>query len=87
VGPLPKARLAISKPISKCGVDFCGPIHTYLRLREKAPSKSYLVMFVCLVVKAVHIEEEIFTDIYCDNGTNFVGASNQLHDLIKFLFN
>jgi len=27
------------------------------------------------------------TDIYCDNATNSVGASNQLHDLRKFLFN
>jgi len=27
------------------------------------------------------------TDIYCDHATNVVGASNQLHDLRKFLFN
>jgi len=27
------------------------------------------------------------TDIYCDNATNIVGASNQLYHLRKFLFN
>jgi len=104
---LPKARLTISKPFSKCGVDFCGPIHTYLRTRRKPPSKSYLAVFVCLVVKNVHIEvvtdlsTETFLgalkrfsgrrglpkDIYCDNATNFVGASNPLYNLRKFLFN
>ncbi|XP_043947299.1 uncharacterized protein LOC122817915 [Drosophila biarmipes] len=71
------------------------------------PKARLAIMFICLVVKAVHIEvvtdlgTEAFlaalktfsgrrglpTDIYCDNATNFVGASNQLHDLKNFLFN
>lgn len=52
-GTLPRAMLAITKPFSRCGVDFCGPISTYLRIRGKPQSKSYLTVFICLVIEVV----------------------------------
>ncbi|XP_012162778.1 uncharacterized protein LOC101451847 [Ceratitis capitata] len=56
MGPLPATRITPARPFERCGVDFCGPINTYLRIRGRAPTKSYLAVFVCLVTKAVHIE-------------------------------
>jgi transposase InsO family protein len=73
--------------------------------RSKTITKGYIVIFVCFVTKAVHIEvvtsltTEAFLDalrrfitrrekpktIYSDNGTNFQGASNQLHELYNML--
>ncbi|XP_049309145.1 uncharacterized protein LOC125777748 [Bactrocera dorsalis] len=106
MGPLPVTRITPARPFERCGIDFCGPINTYLRIRGKPPTKSYLTVFVCLVTKAVHIEvvsdlstnvflnalkrmsglRKMPCDIFCDNATNFVGASNQLKDLKQFLF-
>ena len=68
--------------------------------------KTYVAVFVCLAVKAVHLEvvSDLTTDgfiatfrrfiarkgkcneIYSDNGSNFVGARNQLKELYA-LFN
>ncbi|XP_070068045.1 uncharacterized protein [Drosophila takahashii] len=56
MGSLPAERLLPQQPFSKCGIDFCGPINTYLRIRGKGPVKSYLAVFICMASKAVHIE-------------------------------
>ncbi|KAM8714852.1 hypothetical protein ACLKA7_001255 [Drosophila subpalustris] len=56
MGNLPVERLTPSRPFAHCGVDFCGPVNVYLRIRGKAPSKSYIAIFVCFATKAVHIE-------------------------------
>ncbi|XP_044249355.1 uncharacterized protein [Drosophila takahashii] len=106
MGNLPVERLTLSRPFARCGIDFCGPVHTYLRVRGKEPVKSYIAIFVCFATKAAHIEivGELSTDsflgalkrmiarrglpsnTFCDNATNFVGASNKLQDLKDFFF-
>ncbi|XP_070066976.1 uncharacterized protein [Drosophila virilis] len=106
MGSLPLERLSTDKPFRHVGVDFCGPVNTYLRIRGKGPTKSYIAIYICMAVKAVHIEivSDLSTNkfleslkrmvarrgpvshIYCDNATNFVGASNKLLELKKFMF-
>lgn len=104
MGELPAARVTVSRPFSKSGVDYFGPV--YLRVgRGRKPSKAYVALFVCMATKAVHMElvsdlsTERFlqalrrffarrgrcTDIYSDNGTNFVGAKNQMQELFGLL--
>lgn len=104
MGELPSSRVSISRPFSKAGVDYFGPV--YLRpAPRRAAVKAYVAIFVCMCTKAVHIElvsdlsTERFlqalrrfisrrgrcTDLFSDNGTNFVGARNQLQKL--FLVN
>ncbi|XP_053686290.1 uncharacterized protein LOC128735831 [Sabethes cyaneus] len=105
MGDLPAARVRISRPFAKTGVDYFGPV--YLRDgRKRSTVKGYGAVFVCMCTKAVHLElvtdlsTERFlqalrrfiarrgrsTDIYSDNGTNFVGARNQIKGLFK-MFN
>ncbi|XP_037930721.1 uncharacterized protein LOC119665565 [Teleopsis dalmanni] len=107
MGNLPVERLTPSRPFARCGIDFCGPFNTYLRIRGKPPYKTYIAIFICMATKAVHIEvvsslstdafiaalkrmigrRGLPSDIFCDNATNFVGASNLLTELKSFLFN
>ncbi|XP_055855988.1 uncharacterized protein LOC129919162 [Episyrphus balteatus] len=56
MGDLPAARLTQSRPFLCCGVDFCGPIYTYYKIRGKVPYKTYVAVFVCFSSKAVHLE-------------------------------
>ncbi|XP_070142320.1 uncharacterized protein [Drosophila kikkawai] len=56
MGQLPVERLTQSRPFSRCGVDFCGPINIYAHIRGKAPSKGYIAVFICFATKAVHVE-------------------------------
>ena len=56
MGCLPAERITPARPFERCGVDFCGPIFTYLKIRGKQPYKCYIAIFICFVTKAVHIE-------------------------------
>ncbi|GFX96375.1 integrase catalytic domain-containing protein [Trichonephila clavipes] len=104
---LPNARVSIARVFSKVGLDFCGPFHIKLISgRAKKMYKCYICIFVCFVVKAIHLEivsnlsTEAFigslkrfisrrgrpSDIFSDNGTNFVGANNEFRKILKGLF-
>ncbi|XP_055590154.1 uncharacterized protein LOC129742298 [Uranotaenia lowii] len=106
MGDLPRSRVIVSRPFTKCGVDYFGPV--FLKAgRRNAAIKTYVAVFVCMTTKAVHLElvgdlsTERFlqalrrmigrrgkvSDMYSDNGTNFVGARNQLRELFAQLKN
>ncbi|XP_054279078.1 uncharacterized protein LOC128997464 [Macrosteles quadrilineatus] len=57
MGDLPTSRLEITHPFSNTGTDFCGPIFTRSSRRRNSPKiKSYIVLFVCMTTKAIHLE-------------------------------
>ncbi|XP_076765055.1 uncharacterized protein LOC143432168 [Xylocopa sonorina] len=57
MGNLPKECIAQSQLFINVGIDYCGPFfikeQQYHNYRRK---KNYVVVFVCLAVKAVHLE-------------------------------
>ena len=104
MGDLPSARVTVSRPFSRTGVDYFGPV--YIRPVARRPAvKAYVALFICLCTKAVHLElvSDLSTDrflqalrrfvarrglcseIYSDNGTNFVGARNKLQEFLRLL--
>jgi len=59
---LPLSRVVQCRPFSKVGIDFAGPFRMKeLKLRKAREYKVYISVFVCMTVKAVHLE--IVTDL------------------------
>ncbi|XP_011700862.1 PREDICTED: uncharacterized protein LOC105457721 [Wasmannia auropunctata] len=106
MGSLPAARVREAVPFTNTGVDFCGPFFIKEKKhRNRARVKVYVCVFVCMAIKAVHLEivSDLSSDgflaalrrfvarrglpahVYSDNGTNFVGANNQLKELYALL--
>ncbi|XP_078049863.1 uncharacterized protein LOC144476616 [Augochlora pura] len=57
MGNLPQARITESRPFTNVGVDYCGPFFIKERkLRNRGRVKVYVAVFVCLAIKAVHLE-------------------------------
>ena len=57
MGDLPAARITPSRPFSRTGLDYAGPFMLKASNRRGVTStKGYLVIFVCLCTKAIHIE-------------------------------
>ncbi|XP_075163015.1 uncharacterized protein LOC142235637 [Haematobia irritans] len=75
MGNLPKDRVSGSRPFQVVGVDFAGPIATYLRIRGKTPYKSYIAVFVCFATKAVHLEtvSDLSSDAFIAALKRFIG--------------
>ncbi|CAI6364177.1 unnamed protein product [Macrosiphum euphorbiae] len=64
---LPPARVRPSRPFAHVGVDYAGPFLIKEGRRKQARSvKGYLALFVCMVIKAVHIEvvSDLTTDAF-----------------------
>ncbi|XP_025204843.1 uncharacterized protein LOC112601423 [Melanaphis sacchari] len=54
---LPASRVLQCRPFSKVGIDFAGPLlMKELKLRKAREYKVYISVFVCMTVKAVHLE-------------------------------
>lgn len=57
MGNLPVARVSITKPFCKVGIDYAGPITIRTStLRNAKQQKAYISVFVCMATKAIHIE-------------------------------
>ena len=58
MAPLPEARVDGCRPFARTGVDYAGPFSVTPQRRrgQKILTKAYVCLFVCLTVKAVHIE-------------------------------
>ncbi|XP_048270106.1 uncharacterized protein LOC125386964 [Bombus terrestris] len=62
MGDLPAARITESRPFTNVGIDYCGPFYIKERKdRNRRKIKVYVAIFVCLAVKAVHLE--LVTDL------------------------
>ncbi|XP_040164733.1 uncharacterized protein LOC120901094 [Anopheles arabiensis] len=56
MGDLPSERVNPVLPFYNTGVDLCGPLFYRQTNKKTAPIKCYVAVFVCLVIKAVHVE-------------------------------
>ncbi|XP_055605769.1 uncharacterized protein LOC129753943 [Uranotaenia lowii] len=56
MAPLPSVRLKPARAFTYSGMDYCGPFFVRPLFGKGASVKVYVALFVCLVVKAVHLE-------------------------------
>ncbi|XP_076660974.1 uncharacterized protein LOC143364585 [Halictus rubicundus] len=57
MGNLPAVRIREATPFENTGVDFCGPFFIKERKhRNRTRIKTYVCVFVCMAVKAIHLE-------------------------------
>ena len=57
LGQLPTERVSVAAPFERSGVDYAGPFQIkYGHVRKPTVVKTYICLFVCLTVKAVHLE-------------------------------
>ncbi|VEN41764.1 unnamed protein product [Callosobruchus maculatus] len=52
--PLPKERVTMAAPFKVTGTDFAGPL--YVVSETNGRKKTYIMLFTCAVVRAVHLE-------------------------------
>ena len=56
LGQLPPERVSLAAPFERSGVDYAGPFQIkYGQVRKPTIIKTYICLFVCLTVKAVHL--------------------------------
>ncbi|XP_044578944.1 uncharacterized protein LOC123261416 [Cotesia glomerata] len=88
MGILPKQRVTSSRPFLRVGVDYCGLFYIKeKRHRNRAQLVSDLTAEAFLAsLKRLFSRRGKAVEIHSDNGTNFVGAKNELNELYE-LFN
>ncbi|KAL0803434.1 hypothetical protein ABMA28_017281 [Loxostege sticticalis] len=57
MGSLPLDRVKMTRPFQIVGTDYGGPFYVkQSRVRKPVITKAYIVIFICFVTKAIHIE-------------------------------
>ncbi|XP_066595379.1 uncharacterized protein [Prorops nasuta] len=57
MGNLPTSRVTEAIPFENTGIDYCGPFYIKERIyRNRVQRKVYICVFVCMSIKAVHLE-------------------------------
>ncbi|XP_062557315.1 uncharacterized protein LOC134222188 [Armigeres subalbatus] len=56
MAPLPSVRLKPARAFTYAGMDYCGPFFVRPLIGRGSSVKVYVALFVCLVVKDVHLE-------------------------------
>lgn len=65
MGDLPPSRVRAAIPFTNTGIDFCGPFCIKERkFRNRSRIKVYVCIFVCMSIKAIHIE--VVSDLTSD---------------------
>ncbi|XP_055604218.1 uncharacterized protein LOC129752466 [Uranotaenia lowii] len=76
---LPTERVSPAPPFARVGVDYCGPFKYRFPIRNSAPRICYVVIFVCLVTKACHIDmvQDLTTDGFIAALHRMIGRRGQ----------
>ncbi|XP_055603895.1 uncharacterized protein LOC129752127 [Uranotaenia lowii] len=72
MGDLPKHRVNPAPPFSLVGIDYAGPFTLTFGTRGRNTYKAYVVVFVCMTVKATHFE--LVTNLTTEN---FIACLNR----------
>lgn len=74
MGQLPAPRVQPSPVFYHTGVDYCGPFYVKTPVRNRPPTKAYICLFICLSVKAVHLEvaTNLTTEAFLSVLTKFI---------------
>lgn len=85
MGNLPAARTKIVPKAFTCtGVDLCGPINLkIMKARGVTTQKSYIVIFICMSTRAIHIEivTDLTAEAFIASFKHFVGRRGNVAHL------
>lgn len=84
IADLPASRITPTRPFSVCGVDYCGPVYIKSPIRNRAATKTYVAIFGCFSIRAVHIElvSDLSTQAFLSALRRFVarrGRPKEIH--------
>ncbi|XP_025414884.1 uncharacterized protein LOC112686691 [Sipha flava] len=83
---LPSARVSQCRPFTRVGIDYAGPLEMReLRLRRSREFKVYVAVFICMAVKAVHLElvSELFTAAFMAAFDRFIARRGHPNDVFS----
>lgn len=86
MGDLPPARVKPSRPFMHSGVDYAGPFRVRTTPgRGHASRKGYIVVFICLSTKAVHLEaaSDYTTDAFMAAFKRFTSRRGRCFSLLS----
>lgn len=84
MGELPSSRVTISRPFSRSGVDYAGPINVRLsKGRGCRCYKGYICLFICMVTRAIHLEavSDLTTEGFLAAFKRFVARRGHCHEI------
>ncbi|XP_062530654.1 uncharacterized protein LOC119630128 [Bombyx mori] len=84
MAPLPASRVRPERPFLKTAVDFAGPFYVRAnKVRNAKVIKCYVAVFVCMSVRAVHLElvSELSTDAFLATLRRFISRRGMSTDI------
>ncbi|XP_062712876.1 uncharacterized protein LOC134289997 [Aedes albopictus] len=83
IADLLSSRVTPTRPFAVCGIDYCGPVYIKSPVRNRAPKKAYIAIFVCFATRAVHIElvSDLSTQAFLAALRRFVARRGRMREI------